>query len=145
MSIKRIIIRAFLLSILLHLIVFNFFNFRFDSKKEPVKPSLNFLGSFLRKHDTESSPIFHQLSETKRNYPENIDSKTSSSDPSSRIFNDDQKPELKISNQPNFKKTLKTEPFASTPQKKSPELLKNSETSSSISHIHLKLPNDDHY
>jgi len=145
MSIKRIIIRAFLLSILLHLIIFNFFNFRFDSKKEPVKPSFNFLGSFLRERDMEFSPNLHQLSKTKRIYQENIDPNISSSDPSSRIFSDDQKPELRISNQSKLKKTLKTESFYSISEKKSSEPLKNSQASSPINHIHLKLPNDDHY
>ena len=145
MSIKRIIIRAFLLSILLHLIVLNFFNFRFDSKKEPIKPSFNFLGSFLGKYDMEFSTPFHQLSKTKRTYHENIDSNLSSSDPNSRIFKNDPKPDLIISNQSNSKKTLRTQAFNLTSQEQISVPTKSPDATDSISHIHLKLPNDDHY
>ncbi|MDD3375596.1 MAG: hypothetical protein PHY73_07755 [Candidatus Omnitrophica bacterium] len=145
MSIKRIIIRAFLLSILLHLIVFNFLNFRFDSKKEPTKTSFDFLGSFLGRHDMEFSSTSHPLSKTKRTYRENIDSDTSSSDPGSHIFKDDQKPELITLTQSHSKKTLKTETLSSIAQQEVAEPIENLETSDITNHIRLKLPNDDHY
>ncbi len=146
MSMKRIIIRALLLSVLLHLILFTVFDFRFDSKKRLPRTSFHFLGSFLRTTDMEISSEHHHLSQTKKIYNEAIDTNTSSNDPKNSTFNKDKKPELFASSRKKLKKTLKSE--ITTTQKEENQLLKQQNSNveaNSLDNLRLKLPNNDNY
>jgi hypothetical protein len=54
-SLKRIALQALFFSLLAHLILLNLFSFRLPLKNAPLKPFVNFLGSFLASYDTQGA------------------------------------------------------------------------------------------
>jgi len=61
-KIKFILIKSFLFSIFIHLIIFNIFTFTFSIQTPQKKPELIFLGSILHSFD-----LYHNITDPNRN------------------------------------------------------------------------------
>ncbi len=144
-SLKSIVIKAFLFSIILHLLIFNVFGFHFSKRKEALKPTLNFLGSFLGKHDFNKNKFYYHFPNANLTDPQNINLSQESGQLNKNIVSEIKKPALLKNALKKSKKTIRSLTKKTTLENTA-ELSKDiSQEIDKVEQIRLKLPDNDYY